>query len=419
MFFIWTRWMPEIRHAHEALLNKMNKKGHDMSFYTKTNLSPLPPMNQILIFVALTLICVIGLAFGLHTMLVGHHHTFGTTREVPWGLLITPYVFFACLSTGLCMISSFGQVFGIKTFKPLVPRTVFLSIISMAAGLMCIGLEVETPWRFGLYALFSPQSFSNIWWKATIYSLFTALMISNFLLLMIRREKSARVFATIAFVVVTIGNLNMNSDMELLGARGFWSEGYMPLYFLSLSALTGCAAVLLFNWTSSAFNNQSLQNQDDMALQATGRLFLVLLLGIFYFTVVKIMGGFFPKFTNNPEAMALLVQGDFSHIFWIGEVGLAVLLPLALILLTKGKKVIALALAGLSCLTGVFILFYNLVIVGQLIPHYQHYDIADMPQYYAYSPSLHEIMISVGVTFFFLATYIFGELLFKKIYAHE
>ena len=85
-----------------------------MNFYNKTNILTLPPMNRILIFVALTLISVIGLSFGLHTMLVGHHHTLGTTREVPWGLLISPYVFFACLATGLCIISSLGQVFGIR-----------------------------------------------------------------------------------------------------------------------------------------------------------------------------------------------------------------------------------------------------------------------------------------------------------------
>ncbi len=390
-----------------------------MTFYTKTDASTLPPMNQILTFVVLTLICVIGLAFGLHTMLVGHHHTLATTREVPWGLLITPYVFFACLATGLSMISSLGQVFGIETFKPLVTRTVFLSLIAMAAGLLCIGLEVESPWRVGFYALLSPQPFSNIWWKITIYCLFTVFTICNFLLLMIGRKKSARAFATIAIVLVTIGNLNMNSDMELLGARGFWSEGYMPLYFLSLSAMTGCAAILLFNWISAKFTNQILQSQEDLALQATGRLFLVLLLGICYFTVVKIMGGFVPKFTSNPEAMALLVRGDFARNFWIGEVGLTVLIPLALIFFTKGKNVFALALAGFSCLTGAYVLFYDLVIVGQLVPHFQGYNIIDLPQYYPYSPSLHEIMISVGVTFFFLAAFIFGEMLFKNIYVQD
>jgi Ni/Fe-hydrogenase subunit HybB-like protein len=387
-----------------------------MKFYTDTDTSTLPPMNQILIFVGLTLICVIGLAFGLHTMFVGHHHTLGTTREVPWGLLITPYVFFACLSTGLCMISALGQVFGLDTFKPLVTRTVFLSLIAMAAGLLCIALEVETPWRVGFYALFSPQPFSNIWWKATIYSLFTFFTICNFLLLIIGRNKSARVFGFIAFAMVIIGNLNMNSDMELLGSRGFWSDGYMPLYFLSLSALIGCAAIVLFTWMSSLFHKHSLQSQDEIALVAIGRLFFVLLLGISYFTIVKIMSGFFPKFSNNPEAMALLVKGDFAQNFWIGEVGLAVLLPLALIYITKGKNIFSLAISGLSCLIGSFVLFYNLVIVGQLVPHFKNYNVFELPQYYSYNFTLHEIMISIGVVFFFFAAFIFGEMLFKKIY---
>lgn len=390
-----------------------------MNLYINKTALPSPSMNQILFFVMLTLICGIGLAFGLHTMLVGHSHTFGTTREVPWGLLITPYVFFACMSTGLCIIASLGQVFGVKTFQPLVIRTVFLSIISMAAGLLCITLELESPWRVVFYAFLSPQPFSNIWWKTTIYSLFMFLMICNFLLLLIRRNKSARVFAIIAFVMVTVGNLNMNSDMELLGARGFWSENYMPLYFLSLSALTGCAAILLLNWVGSIFNKQKLENLEEGALQATGRLFLILLLAILYFTIVKIMGGSIPQFTNNPEAMALLVKGHFAQNFWVGEVGLAVIVPLLLIAITKGRNLAALAVASISCLIGVFILFYDLVIVGQLIPHFQDYHVVDLPQYYSYSPSLHEIMISVGAIFFFLAAFIFGEILFKKMYSQD
>lgn len=388
-----------------------------MTFYQKiiTTL-PATTMNQVLIFAALALISGIGLSFGIHSMIVGHDHTFGTTREVPWGILISPYVFFACLSTGLCIVSSLGQVFGISTFRPLVPRTVFLALITMATGLMCITLELENPWRVGFYALSSPHQSSNIWWKTTIYSLYLIFMVLNFMSLTLKKEKRAKVFAIIAFVAVTMGNLNMNSDMELLGARGFWSENYMPLYFLSLSTLTGCAAILLFSWIGGKFSGRIPEAREDSALQATGKLFMVLLLAILYFTGVKIMGGFFPQFTKNPEAMSLLVQGDFALNFWIGEVGLAVLLPLALIVATKGENLNILALAGISCLTGVFILFYDLVIVGQLIPHYSQYNVVDLPKYYSYSPSLHEIMITTGAIFFFLAAFIVGEMLFKKIY---
>ncbi len=387
-----------------------------MTFYQKATALPSTSMNRVLIFVVLALISGIGLSFGIHSMLVGHDHTFGTTREVPWGILISPYVFFACLSTGLCIVSSLGQVFGISTFRPIVPRTVFLALITMATGLMCITLELENPWRVGFYALLSPHQFSNIWWKTTIYSLYLIFMVLNFMSLTLKMEKRAKVFAIIAFVAVTMGNLNMNSDMELLGARGFWSENYMPLYFLSLSTLTGCAAILLFSWIGKIFSGQIPETKDDTALKATGKLFIVLLLAILYFTGVKIMGGFFPQFSKNPEAMSLLVQGDFALNFWIGEVGLAVLFPLALIVVTKGENSNILALAGASCLIGVFVLFYDLVIVGQLIPHYSQYNVVDLPKYYSYSPSLHEIMITTGAIFFFLAAFILGEMLFKKIY---
>lgn len=184
----------------------------------------------------------------------------------------------------------------------------------------------------------------------------------------------------------------------------------------SLSTLTGCAAIVLFSWVGKIFGGHSQSIETDRALKTTGKLFLVLLLGILYFTGVKIMGGFFPQFTKNPEAMSLLVQGGFALNFWLGEVGLAVLIPLALILLSKGKNPNILALAGISCLTGVFVLFYDLVIVGQLIPHYSQYNVVDLPKYYSYSPSLHEIMITTGAIFFFLAAFVLGEMLFKRIY---
>jgi molybdopterin-containing oxidoreductase family membrane subunit len=239
-------------------------------------------------------------------------------------------------------------------------------------------------------------------------------MIFNFISLLLKKEKRAKIFAIIAFIMVTMGNLNMNSDMALLGTRGFWSENYMPLYFLSLSTLTGCAAILLFGWIVRKAGWQVKNIETEKATYAVGRLFLFILLGVLYFTGVKIMGGFFPQFTKNPEAMFLLVQGGFSLNFWLGEVALAVVIPLLIVLLTRGKNETYLALAGLSCLIGAFVLFYDLVIVGQLIPHYFQYNVVGLPEYYSYSPGLHEIMVTAGSVFFFLAAFIAGEMIIRK-----
>ena len=371
--------------------------------------------NLIPFLVFFGVLAAFGLSFALHAMIAGHHHTFGTTREVPWGLLITPYFFFACMSTGLCIIASLGQVFNLESFKSLVPRTVFMAIISMATGLMCITLELENPWRVGLYSMLSPHPSSNIWWKSTIYSFYLMFMVFNFLSLILHRPKLARIFAILALVLVSMGILNMNSDMSLLGTRGFWSENYMPIYFATVSTVTGCAALLLLDWLSLKNGGQTQSSERQATLKSVSRLFMVLLLVMVYFSGVKVLGGFFPQTTQNPEAMYLLVQGNLSENFWFFEVGLAVIVPLLILSVTKWTNESMRAMAGLLCLAGCFILYYHLVIAGQLIPHYHQYHVEGLPEYYPYTPSLHEIMVSAGSVFFFFAAFVVGEMIFRKI----
>ena len=51
----------------------------------------------------------------LDAIRTGYHEAYATTREIPWGILISTYVFFVVTSTGLCIVSSIGHVFGVKT----------------------------------------------------------------------------------------------------------------------------------------------------------------------------------------------------------------------------------------------------------------------------------------------------------------
>ena len=82
-----------------------------------------------------------------------------------------------------------------------------------------------------IYGFLSPNPLSNIWWKSSIYTLFLLLMAFNFMFLLMGKNRIARGLALGALVAITCGNLNMNSDMALLGSRGFWAENYMPLFF--------------------------------------------------------------------------------------------------------------------------------------------------------------------------------------------
>jgi Ni/Fe-hydrogenase subunit HybB-like protein len=115
------------------------------------------------------LLALVGVAAGFHAFYIGHDHAFGNTREVPWGLLIAAYVFFVVTSTGLCLVSSIGHVFGFEQFKPIAKRSVFMAISTIIAGFVVIGFEIENPWRMAIYNITSPNLTSNIRWMGTLY----------------------------------------------------------------------------------------------------------------------------------------------------------------------------------------------------------------------------------------------------------
>ena len=391
-----------------------------MIFLDNVSAPAVPDKHLVPLFFLFSFFAAIGLSFGLHAMIVGHDHVFGTSREVPWGILITPYVFFACLATGLCIISALGQVFRIKIFTPLVNRTVFLTITTMLAGLMTIGLEVENPWRVLIYGIFSANPLSNIWWKSALYTMFVLLMICNFLFLLINRTRVARGFAFGALIAITCGNLNMNSDMALLGARGFWAENYMPLFFLIVSTLLACCILSLQIFLSNLLQDRTIDSQTGKSLTAISRLSMVLLFGMLIFGAMKIMGGFSTNFTENPQAMELLVQGNFAVHFGLGEIFLTVFSPICLLFLYwKTKLNILFAFACLSASVGIFITFYDLIIVGQLIPHYAEYNLFGYPEQYSYSPSLHEYMMTIGIFSFFFATSVLGEIILNSTHLRD
>ena len=74
---------------------------------------------------------LIGVAGAVYAQVVGHHHAFANTREMPWGMLIGVYAYFAIISTGLCVLAAFSHAFGGNQMAPLANRMVWLSIISL------------------------------------------------------------------------------------------------------------------------------------------------------------------------------------------------------------------------------------------------------------------------------------------------
>ncbi len=367
--------------------------------------------NAVIYF--LGLITLIGIGAGIHSLYVGHEHTFGVSREVPWGILIGAYVFFVVTSTGLCIVSSIGHVFGFKNFNPIAKRAVFLSIATIIAGFLVIAFEIENSWRMPYGNVVGANLTSNIWWMGTLYGAYLLFMIFEFVLLQLEEHKWATLCGLAGLLSGIVAHSNLGAVFGLLNGREFWHGPYMPIYFIASAAMSGCVAIIFFTYIAYKANRWEMNFDMEEAMEGVAKLAALLMAIIFFFTCWKMITGITGHPPGKYESMQLLLEGAYSNNFWIGEVGLGMVIPFILIMLVRGKHMTTVFLASLLGIIGIFIMRYDLVIVGQLIPHYHGLGLVDYPEYFSYSPTLHENLVVAGGIAFCGMMFLIGEKVFR------
>lgn len=359
------------------------------------------------------LVAALGIAFGLHAMYIGHDHAYGISREIPWGLLIATYVFFVVTSTGLCLVSSIGHVFNVDALKPIAKRSVFMAITTIVAGFLVIGFEIANPWRMPIYNMLSPNPTSNIWWMGTLYGAYLFFMTVEFALLQLEKHKMAGMFGLLGVVSGIAAHSNLGAVFGLLGGREFWHGPYMPIYFITSAMMSGCAAVLFFTWMGYKANGWKMSPSLEKSLRVTAQLGATLIAVIMFFTTWKMISGVSGQPPGKYEAMQALLSGPYAANFWIGEIMLGMVLPFAIILAVRAKNMQALFVASASSMIGIFFMRYDLVVVGQIVPHFHGMGITDLPHLFSYVPSLHEVMITLGGMGLCAMGFLMGERLFR------
>lgn len=359
------------------------------------------------------LLVVGAVAAGLHAMIVGHEHTYNVTREVSWGILIATYVFFVVTSTGLCLVSSIGHVFGVESMMPIAKRSVFLSIATILAGFFVIAFEIKLPWRMAIYNVISPNLTSNIWWMGTLYGLYLVLMLFEFLFLNLNNHKWAVACGFGGSVAGIAAHSNLGAVFGLLMGREFWHGPYMSIYFIASAMMTGTAVIFLFHYLAYKINNEPMEEEMVHNLDVVRKLGILLICVIMFFTTWKMLAGLAGQPGGKYEAVMALINGPFALNFWVFEAGFGLILPLILFYQSKGKNMLMMFIGSLLMIIGIFVMRYDLVIVGQIVPVYHELGVNEFSHLLSYTPSFHEIIITLGG--FGLAFFLF--LLGEKIFA--
>jgi len=359
------------------------------------------------------ILLLLGVAAGINSLFItGTRHTYATYREIPVALLISTYVFFVVASTGICLVSSLGHVFGVKNFVPLAKRSVYLAIITILAGFLVIGLEIEHPFRMALYNVISPNFSSNIWWMGTLYSFAVVFLTVEFIFLLREgRHKQAVIAGFLGVVTEVAANSNLGGVFAMMHGRPFWYGPYFPVYFILSALITGCAFIIFFVFLAQKINRKTIDSATAKALESVARLAMLLLAVMMVFTIWKIL----TTSVGSPSAAAAmnaLLTGPYAFNFWVMEILGGIIIPFILLAASKGKNIIIMFVASAIMIFSIFFTRLDMVVVGQIVPLYWELGIVESASLHRYAPSISEILVVLGGIGFCALAFLLGEKIF-------
>lgn len=370
--------------------------------------------GELLWFSLLGLGMLVGAAAALMVLIKGHAHMYNVSREIPWGILISTYVFFVVSSTGLCLVSSLGHVFGIEQFELIGRRAILLAIITLLTGFGTIAMEINHPIRMAIYVLLTPNFESPIWWMGTLYGIYLALLIGEFYFLMRNHHKGAMTMGLLGFVAAVTAHSNLGGVFGLLEARPYWHGSFLPLYFILSALVSGGALISIIVYYNYQFRKIPLPARYPQFIDTLAKLQALFLMILTFFVTWKIIPGLYGRPPEKYEATMALLTGPLAFNFWFFEVLIGMLIPIGLLLSKRFRTPFGVMLAGVFCTVGIFFMRYDLVLGGQIVPMRDNgQDLVG--GLLSYTPSLAELALVGGA----LATCMFLYTLAEKVFDLE
>ncbi|HET8570067.1 MAG TPA: NrfD/PsrC family molybdoenzyme membrane anchor subunit [Candidatus Limnocylindria bacterium] len=341
------------------------------------------------------------LAVGVVAGVIGVWDRFATGERalalgsyVPWGMWIGLYVYLVGVSGGAFLVAFLHNTLGIAALARPARYAVPISLVTLGAGLFLVMLDLGRVDR--VYELFTRTSFSSVLgamiWVYTIYGVVLLAM-----LVALARGWTAQLpwLALSGMVLVVTFGGGEGALFGVVAAKSVWSSAILPVRFLLSAAAAGLALVAL----ATALFHRGPIDAEDQAARSLLRRGIVLALG--GFVVVEFAELSIAMYSRIPavvEAHRLILFGPYWWMFWVVQLGLGIVLPLALLWRSRPGSV-RLGAAATAVVVGLAGAKQNIVLPGLAIP-----EMKGLPEAFvdprlttAYFPGSTEWLVAVGV----------------------
>jgi molybdopterin-containing oxidoreductase family membrane subunit len=320
---------------------------------------------------------------------------FGTTPAFEWGLLIAAYVFFAVTTSGLCLASSLGTVFGIQMFMPLERRHAILAVLFLVAGFGIIALDLHYPIRLMFGVAMSPSPRSAMWWMGVLYAIYLGFLLTEVWSMFTGHPRIHRAACVLSTVMAVAAPSTLGAVFGVLVARPFWHGAFVPAYFLVTAFLSGTALLGIVFVLVNRLGLRGHGPDTDRVIPALGILLALALAGTLFLTAWQTIVDLYGGVPGLSKAVEALVVGPLALRFWVVRVLLGLLVPLVVLVRTRPATGLDVLVASCLAFVGIFADRIGFVTAGQVVPGSAASGVVSQPLA-EYAPSLVEISIVVG-----------------------
>ena len=283
-------------------------------------------------------------AFGALTLLFGlwgfydrfafGHQDANYGSYVVWGLWVAMYLFFAGIAAGGFMIATLDLLFDIPAFKGTGKIALWGALVSLAAALLSIWLDLghlERIWKVYLQGNPSSLLFQMVWG----YTLFGLLTLAALILEI--RKPGSRALKIIMWIGLPLSLFISGAVGALLGvnaSRPFWHIGLFPVQFPVFSLASGAAMMLvalgLFGSRDDPHRPQQLWTLSLMTV--------ILMVVKLYFIWADYSQSMYGNVPMNVEAIRQVMFGQYWWAFWIAQLLIGSLIPIIFLSQPKFAK---------------------------------------------------------------------------------
>jgi len=370
-----------------------------------------------LIFSLFVFLFILGL-FAFNTIHQHGHYVTGMDNQVVWGMPHVFAIFLILGASGAANIATLGTIFNKQIYQAQGRISLLLAASLLVGGLVVVLLDLG---RLDHVIEMTKGSlnFSSVFaWNVFLYSGFLAIIAVYLWTMMDRNKKAKSLYHPIGKlnlfwrVILTTGT---GSIFGVLLARQSYEIVTMVCLFLAASYAFGTALYSITLYTTYKLNKLQLGDAVIKRLRGSLAIFVLVVLccELFRFLVNLFL-------INHPtmSALPLLAEG-FSTLFWVVQIFMGSLLPLALLWGPWIKNnAFALIVSALLVIWGGMTQLYIIIIGGQSHPLVLFPD-SDSSSTFAdgifnkYSASPTEYMLGLGGFGLAFCIYMIGIKVFR------